>query len=168
MIICLRVTSSFLRECLPGCVLITLNGARTPRLGDHNWFFKQPFFVSQNFCSLSLKTSTLPADTTSSSSVFQRLTTLCEKKNFLVSVRNLLLLNLTLVLPEVSSSKKIPTIWQTVLLIFWTSLSGQPGYVFLPGSSTPISPTSPHSPTLSTPAPYDWTFVELSPTTPHP
>ena len=53
----------------PGCVLSTRNGARTLRLGDHNWSFKQPFFISQNFRSLSLKTSTLPANTTSSSSV---------------------------------------------------------------------------------------------------
>ena len=54
-----------------------------------------------------------------------------------------------------SVQKKFPMIWQTIPLIFWTTLSGQPCYVFLPGSSTPISPTSPHIPTLSTPAPFD-------------
>ena len=81
---------------------------RTLRLGDHNWSFKQPFFTSQNFCSLSLKTSMLPADTTLSSSELQRLITLCEKKNFLVFVWNLLFnfRECPLVLPEASSSKK--------------------------------------------------------------
>ena len=42
-------------------------GDHSESLGDHNWSFKQPIFFSQNFRSLSLKTSTLPAVTTSSS-----------------------------------------------------------------------------------------------------
>ena len=74
--------------------------------------------------------------------------------------------------------KKFPMIWQTSIfyfyfilfyfLISWTVPSGQPGYASLPGSSIPTSPTSPHNPTLSTPAPFDWTCAELSPTTPYP
>ena len=112
--------SYLLPGCLPGCVLITLNGARTLRLGDHNWAFKQPFFISQNFRSPSLKTSTLPAATIPPphpvySNGWQpsvrRRTFWCLFEIFF----SLTWVNALWFFLKCPVQNKIPTIWQTVL-----------------------------------------------------